>query len=279
MTEDKIIHVLDHGHVRLVDWMGDDKRVVDAARVSYQKGTKTASDDRCLIRYLLRNRHTTPFEKVRFEFHVKLPIFIARQWMRHRTGSFNEISARYSEMEDCFYSPRKMRKQSKSNRQGSSDEIVDVDISSAYSRSYSEYTALLEQGVAREQARMVLPAGIYTEFLWTVDLWNLMHFLSLRLDGHAQKEIRDYGQAILSLVGEHCDLGHSLEAFQDYILDAPTLTKYELDILVWMAKGMNDLCRDPIDIKATIISAIESHEEMSQREKTESKLLAIFQSA
>lgn len=277
MSDDTIIHVLDHGVVRLVDHMGDDRRIVDAARVSYQKGTKATSDDRGLIRYLLRNRHTTPFEKVRFEFHVKLPIFIARQWMRHRMGSFNEISARYSEAEDCFYTPRQMRKQSKSNRQGSSGETIDVDIEGTYSSAYEEYTALLEQGVAREQARTVLPVGIYTEFYWTVDLWNLMHFLSLRLDGHAQQEIQDYGRAILSLVREHCDLGYSLEAFQDYILDAPNLTKYELDVLVWLPRRVNDFCYDSIDIAAMVRNAIESHEEMSEREKRESRLLKLFQ--
>ena len=186
MTEERVIKCLDKGFVELIDWMGDDKRIVDAARVSHQDGTTKVHDDRGLIRYLLRKLHTTPFEKIRFEFHVKLPILVARQWMRHRTGSFNEISARYSILSDDFYIPDELRTQSESNKQGSSEKIVEeilmgdpLNQSSMHpsdfleevcDEAYANYITLLDNGTARELARCVLPVHIYTEFYWTVDL-------------------------------------------------------------------------------------------------------------
>lgn len=202
----KQIDVLDKGFVRLVDSMGNDNRIVQAARVSTGAGTKTPEEDTKLIGYLMRNQHWTPFEKVRFEFHVKLPIFVARQWMRHRMGSFNELSARYSEMPDEFWQPEPadLRAQSKTNKQVGEGALEGGDLTvdgfnQAYVSAYGYYTWLLSRGVAREQARAVLPVGLYTQFYWTVDLRNLMAFLALRLDAHAQREIQIYGEALLEL--------------------------------------------------------------------------------
>jgi thymidylate synthase (FAD) len=264
---------LDHGFVRLIDHMGNDKRIVDAARVSYQKGTKKVSTDRGLIRYLLRNLHTTPFEKVRFEFHVKLPIFVARQWMRHRTGSFNEVSGRYSEMPNEMYTPQPIRKQSETNRQGSSDESLDdafldlYDI--AHEKSYEIYQTLLANDAAKELARGVLPLNLYTEFYWTVDLWNLMHFLRLRIDGHAQLEIRVFAQAIFDLIMENCDLEYALEAFIDYIVERPKITKFELDALL---EYVTEYC--PETMHKDIRKLLEANTKVGKREIRESELLA-----
>jgi thymidylate synthase (FAD) len=290
------IKCLDHGWVRLVDHMGDDTRIVDAARVSYQQGTKAVQSDRHLIRYLIRNHHTTPLEKVVLEFHVKLPIFIARQWMRHRSGSFNEVSARYSVMKDEFYIPDPLRKQSSNNRQGSSDEIIeriewegteweDGDtkaqdyIEQVHLDAYMNYQTLLNAGTARELARIVLPVSLYTEFYWTVSLWNLMHFLKLRLDPHAQMEIRVFGEAIYQLLKDNCNLQYSLEAFQDYILNDPKFSKYELQIIKKaLCKGPhadNQELQKQLN-KEYIQRLIEAHPDMSKREKQESKLIELL---
>lgn len=207
------ITVLDKGFVRLVDAMpralgGGDIRIVQAARVSYGPGTRTLREDAALIRYLIRNRHTTPLEKVRFEFHVKLPISCARQWIRHRTGSFNEVSTRYSEVNDGeVYIPplARFRTQDTKNRQGSSNEPIAHPeearfwVRLAASASYQAYRKLLDMGVAREVARGVLPLDTYTQWYWTVDLHNLSNFLRLRLDSHAQYEMRCYAAAVLAL--------------------------------------------------------------------------------
>jgi len=443
---------LDKGFVALVDSMGDDSRIVQAARVSYQKGTKAVSTDRNLIRYLLRNHHSTPLEKVRFEFHVRLPMFIARQWMRHRSGclagdtnlyaddeassgitikelwekvrllkengnslevskiykntqlkmcieeasnfgstqindiwqtgvkkvylvklengyeikmtqdhrclttdgwmtlgeatnlishngevswdiensssfavlspnnmnrktyskvksvsyageemtydievtgpyhnfiangfvvhnSFNEVSARYSVLPGDFYIPEPLRKQSETNRQGSGDEVIESipgitgspqeHLEGICKKAYNNYEELIEAGAARELARTVLPVNIYTEFYWTVDLWNLMHFLRLRLDGHAQYEIRVFGQAILKLIKENCELEYAIEAFEDYILKAPKLTRYEVETAVDIL-GKHGLGEE-------VIKALKAHSEMSGREKNESKLIALLE--
>lgn len=224
-------NVLDHGSVSLVDsmpalppeidhpqmtasrdrnWGPGDQRIVDAARVSIAGGeVRVTSDSEKLLRYLLANRHTTPFEQVRFTFHVKLPIFIARQWIRHRTGSFNEMSARYGVMPDEFYVPAldRMAEQSKSNKQGSggvmehrgASDCAEV-IRDASHRAYADYQTLLALGLARELARTVLPVNLYTQWFWTTDLHNLMHFLRLRLHSHAQYEMRVYAEAVRELV-------------------------------------------------------------------------------
>lgn len=227
------IKVLDKGFVRLVGYLVDlvdtkplgfddhmplngfivenwhtlDAQIVRAARVSYDKGTKTVRDDEKLIRYLIRNEHWSPFEMVEFKFHVKAPIFVARQWFRHRTGNVNEISGRYSVLEDEFYIPEKWRLQDTKNRQGSQGELGGLTneyATDAYTEAldyaYKAYEALLSAGVAREMARMVLPLSTYTQFYWKQDLRNLLHFLKLRLDEHAQWEIREYAKAILSLI-------------------------------------------------------------------------------
>lgn len=205
----KEIKTLDKGFIRLVDSMGNDSAIAQSARVSYGAGTRTVREDSALIDYLIKNKHLSPLEMVEFKFHIKLPIFIARQWMRHRTGSFNEISARYSVMTDDFYIPSKIRTQSSKNKQCSGDEL-DFDIQTeareeiriASKRAYESYKHLLDIGVSRETARSVLPVNIYTEFYWKVDLRNLLNFLSLRQDAHAQFEIREYANAICEIVKE-----------------------------------------------------------------------------
>lgn len=205
----------------------------------------------------------------------------------HRTGSFNEVSARYSVMKDEFYVPDPVRKQSESNRQGSSDEIVTtipqvtthtdpgLYIKENTDGAYEDYQLLLNAGVARELARTVLPVSLYTEFYWTVNLWNLMHFLKLRLDKHAQYEIRVFGEAILKLLNEQCDLKYTLEAFQDYILDDPKLSKYELKVIrQFIASSVPSMARrDSIE---TIQQLIEAQSDMSKREKQESKLIELL---
>lgn len=206
---DKEYRVLDKGFVRLVDYLGGDARIVQAARVSYGDGTKTVSQDAALVDYLLRHKHTSPFEQVVLTFHLKMPIFVARQWVRHRTGRMNEVSGRYSIMRDEFYVPdaEHIAPQSKDNRQGRSDEPfpkeaaekIRADFEAAQKRAYEEYQAMIAGGVARELARINLPLSLYTEFYWQMDLHNLFNFLKLRLDKHAQYEIREYAKTILAI--------------------------------------------------------------------------------
>lgn len=220
-------------NVRLVDHMGDDSSVVQAARVSYGEGTKTVSEDRQLIRYLMRHWHTTPFEMVEFKFHVKVPIFVARQWLRHRTASVNELSARYSVVKDEFWIPEEYRMQSKVNKQCSSetDFVKDVDSSQKYSCdiAFEVYEGLLERGVSRELARTHLPQSAFTEFYWKIDLHNLFHFLRLRMHDHAQKEIRDCALKIFEIIKEIVPV--SCEAFEDYRLNCVTFTGPEIKAL------------------------------------------------
>ena len=231
------IPCLDRGFVYLVDYMGGDASIVQAARVSYGIGTKTVNEDRGLIRYLLRHQHTTPFEMVELKFHVKMPIFVARQWIRHRTANVNEYSARYSVVRDRFYHPsaENVRKQSASNRQGG-DEPMDpvtakefLDYLDDIERGYAKYEQFLEKGVAREIARIALPASVYTEWYWKIDLHNLFHFLSLRMDAHAQQEIRDYADAMFALVQPIVPI--AAEAFLDYNLGALHLSRIEAEAL------------------------------------------------
>ncbi len=199
--------VLDKGFVRLVDSMGDDSSVVQAARVSYQKGTKTKKEDAKLISYLMKNRHTTPFEMVEFKFHAKMPIFVARQWVRHRTANINEVSARYSVLPADFYIPEALREQDMKNKQGSlvvhnsNKDNKNIERILQHSiKAYMLYEKLLKDGVGREMARIVLPLNIYTEWYWKIDLHNLLNFLRLRLDKHAQYEIRVYAEAMLKII-------------------------------------------------------------------------------
>jgi thymidylate synthase (FAD) len=200
-------NVLDHGFVRLIDCLGDDRRIVQAARVSYGSGLKGDEKDKRLIDYLYRNDHGTPFEKVVFEFHVKLPIFVARQWMRHRMGSFNEISGRYTLFnEKEFYVPDQFRQPDSKNKQGSKslkDPAKDMVLDGVYRKAVHEalvaYESMLNKGVAKEVARMVLPVCMYTQFYWTVNLRSLFNFLKLRLDEKAQFEIQQYASVLHTL--------------------------------------------------------------------------------
>ena len=206
---DKEYPVLDKGFVRLVDYFGGDQRIVQSARVSYGEGTKTVSQDGALIDYLLRHQHTSPFEQVVMTFHLKMPIFVARQWVRHRTGRMNEVSGRYSIMKDEFYVPEadKVAPQSTDNKQGRASEAFDkakaeeiIDsLKKGQENAYENYSELIDEGLAREIARINLPLSLYTEFYWEMDLHNLFHFLKLRLDSHAQYEIRVYAEAILEI--------------------------------------------------------------------------------
>lgn len=231
------IHLLDHGFVRLVDWMGDDSSIVHAARVSYQDGTKVKRSDAGLIDYLVRNRHTSPIEQVTFTFHIKLPIFVFAQLVRHRTASLNAQSARYSVMKDEFYIPEVARTQSDTNKQGSNFSFNDRSLSHRMRSvmeeitriSYQSYESLLSQGVARELSRIILPQNLYTEVYWTQNLHNLLHLLKLRLDEHAQWEIQQYAEALHSLVNKITPI--TTEAWERHNRDSITLSSYEVDML------------------------------------------------
>lgn len=239
MTKEELIgkefKCLDKGFVRLIDVMGDDSSIVQSARVSYGAGTKTYREDRTLIRYLMRHQHTSPFEMVEFKFHVKLPIFVARQWIRHRTANVNEYSGRYSEMPDEFYIPDidSIRTQSSINRQGRSDDKIPEEnakeiingMNQIQTQCYTEYKKLLEQNVARELSRINLPLSTYTQWYWKIDLHNLMRFLKLRLDKTAQYEIQQYAKIIAEIVKQIVPITY--EAFEDYVLDAISLSRQE----------------------------------------------------
>jgi len=236
---DREVRVLDRGLVRLVDFLGGDARIVQAARVSYGEGTKTVREDRALIDYLVRHKHTSPLEQVVLTFHLKMPIFVARQWIRHRTARLNEISGRYSVMRDEFYlpSPESVRTQSRDNKQGRSDEEVPQDLQArvvallreGQRAAYSAYEELLEADVARELARVNLPLSLYTEMYWQCDLHNLFHFLKLRMDPHAQAEIRLYAEVMAEAARAVAPLAY--EAFEEHVLYGETLSKTELDVL------------------------------------------------
>jgi thymidylate synthase (FAD) len=236
---DTPIPCLNHGFVILKDYMGSDESIVQAARVSYGKGTKKNSDDKGLIAYLLRHRHTTPFEMVELKFHVKLPIFVARQWIRHRTASVNEISARYSVMDHEFYTPadEDLRFQSTTNRQGGSSEDVPEELrahvlsllSQGCERGYTEYLEMIEGDIARELARIHLPISLYTQWYWKIDLHNLLHFLALRMDEHSQYEIRVYANAMADIVKDV--VPWTWEAFEEFRLGARIFSRSETKVL------------------------------------------------
>jgi thymidylate synthase (FAD) len=248
--------VLDHGFVRVVDYMGDDAAIVQAARVSYGRGTRRVSEDRGLINYLMRHRHTTPFEMCEIKYHVKLPIFVARQWIRHRTANVNEYSARYSILDNEFYipAPEHLATQATVNRQGRGDviegeaarRVLDLLRGDA-ERAYAGYAGLLNEdeagdrrdptwpGLARELARMNLSLNFYTQWYWKTDLHNLMHFLGLRADPHAQYEIRAYAEAMLETVRRWVPLAH--DAFLEYRMNAATISASGLAIIRRMLAG------------------------------------------
>jgi thymidylate synthase (FAD) len=249
-------NILDHGFVRVIDYMGDDAAIVQAARVSYGRGTRRVSEDAGLIRYLMRHRHSTPFEMCEIKYHVKLPIFVARQWIRHRTANVNEYSARYSILDREFYlpAPEQLAAQSAVNRQGRG-EVLSGDAAARVldllrddaTRSYDHYVEMLNedeqgaprdparQGLARELARMNLTLNTYTQWYWKVDLYNLLHFLALRADTHAQYEIRVYAQVMLKTVAAWVPIAH--QAFLDYRLGAVTLSAQMLAVVRRMVAG------------------------------------------
>jgi thymidylate synthase (FAD) len=240
--------VLDHGFIRVIDYMGDDSAIVQAARVSYGAGTKHVQNDEGLIRYLMRHWHSTPFEMCEIKLHVKLPVFVARQWIRHRTANVNEYSARYSILDREFYipAPEQLAAQSTVNNQGRGEvlqgeeaaRVLDL-LKSDANRAYDHYEAMLsqdgQQGLARELARMNLPANIYTQWYWKVDLHNLFHFLRLRADPHAQYEIRVYAEAIAACVRDWVPLAYA--AFEDYRMGGVTLSAKAIAVVKRMLTG------------------------------------------
>ena len=300
--------VLDHGFVRVIDYIGDDAAVVQAARVSYGRGTRRVNEDQGLINYLMRHRHTTPFEMCEIKYHVKLPIFVARQWIRHRTANVNEYSARYSILDNEFYipdpdllvtrrrerrieqaaaqgqadlfpetgqsQPRDTAAQSKSNRQGREEVLPPEEASEVLrrikeksARDYRVYTKLLNEdasgnildesrhGLARELARMVLPTNIYTHWYWKTDLHNLMHFLSLRADPHAQYEIRAYAEVMLDTVKRWVPMTYA--AFLEYRMNAATISATGLAVIRRLLAG------EPVDQPSSNLSRREWRELMA----------------
>ena len=233
------IKCLDKGFIRLVDSMGSDDAIVQAARVSYGKGTTKVSRDRGLIRYLLRHRHSTPFEMVELKFHAKMPIFVARQWVRHRTANINEYSLRYSEAQHDFYIPEKkdIYFQSQFNKQGRDDREVPPEMKEKVvhyfndisEKTFTIYNELNEAGIARELVRGILPVNLYTEWYWKNDLHNIFHFLRLRMDEHAQYEIRVFAEAMASFVKKAVPIAY--EAFEDYSINGMYFSKLERDLL------------------------------------------------
>ena len=251
----KPLKVLDRGFIRVVDYMGNDSSIVQAARVSYGKGTKKKSEDEGLIRYLLRHRHTTPFEMCEIKLHIKLPIFIARQWIRHRTASINEYSARYSILEDEFYIPKKyyLAEQSSSNKQGRGDNIDEKSASKILKilkedslNCYNNYSWMLNEknsdqydknrpSLSRELARINLTLNTYTQWYWKIDLHNFMHFVSLRADSHSQFEIREYGKTLLTILSKWTPL--SYKAFLSYRLNSAELSMESINVIKKMISG------------------------------------------
>jgi thymidylate synthase (FAD) len=268
--------VLDHGFVRVVDYMGDDGAIVQAARVSYGRGTRRVSEDRGLINYLMRHRHTTPFEMCEIKYHVKLPIFVARQWIRHRTANVNEYSARYSILDNEFYvpEPQHLAAQAAANRQGrgnviegeAAQRVLDL-LREDSERAYAGYSELLNEddtgaprdpawpGLARELARMNLSLNFYTQWYWKTDLHNLMHFLSLRADPHAQYEIRAYAETMLETVKRWVPAAY--DAFLEYRMNAATISANGLAIIRRMLAG------ESVDQTSSGLSAREWRELMA----------------
>jgi len=251
---DQSFNVLDRGFVRLIDYMGSDQRIVAAARVSYGKGTKSIREDQGLINYLMRNLHTSPFEQVVLTFHVKLPIFVARQWVRHRTARLNEISGRYSIMSDEFYEPEpnEIRTQSKVNKQGSSSVRLPDAITNWASDAIKKngkniyknlYKEAIDKDIAREMARIILPLNLYTEWYWQIDLHNLFHFLKLRLDAHAQYEIREYAKVVAMITHKVAPMAYA--AFEKYYLGGESFSKESIE---WLKNNIdfdnNDLPKE-----------------------------------
>src|ERR1700724_4551384 len=270
------LSVLDHGFLRVIDYMGDDAAIVQAARVSYGRGTRKVSEDQGLINYLMRHRHTTPFEMCEIKYHVKLPIFVARQWIRHRTANVNEYSARYSILDNEFYipAPEHLAAQATTNRQGRGDvlegaaarRVLDL-LREDSERAYAGYAAMLNEheagapldpawpGLARELARMNLSLNFYTQWYWKTNLHNLMHFLSLRADPHAQYEIRAYAEAMLGTMQRWVPLAHA--AFLEYCMNAASISATGLAVIRRMIEG------EQLDQRSSGLSAREWRELMT----------------
>ena len=282
----KVIPVLDHGFVYLVDYMGNDEAIEQAARVSYGAGTRKVSETKGLIRYLRRHLHTTPFEMVELKFHAKMPIFVARQWVRHRTANINEYSARYSILDKEFNlpEPEVLAVQSKSNRQGRA-EVVPLEYAQSVrqllfedaERSYKHYEYMLNDDgkgnpidadrpmIARELARMGLSLNFYTQWYWKVDLHNLFNFLKLRMDKHAQWEIQEYGRAMATITKEVVPL--AWEAFEDYQLEATNLTRLDKEALRLLVKEKGEVTKDRITALAKEIGVTNKREREEMVEK------------
>lgn len=253
---DKEFQVLDKGFVRMVDYYGSDSRIVQAARVSYGEGTKTVSQDGALIDYLLRHQHTSPFEQVVFTFHLKMPIFVARQWVRHRMGRMNEVSGRYSIMKDEFYVPENscISKQSTNNKQGRGEVFEEqqakefqAEFIEGQQKAYEVYKGMVEKGIAREIARINLPLALYTEFYWQMDLHNLFHFLKLRLDSHAQYEIRLYAKKILEIIKTVCPM--AVSSFENTMEKAVSFNGEEMEALRKVLNGEENPIQDEKKLK------------------------------
>lgn len=253
---DQYFPVLDHGFISLVDYMGDDQAIVDAARTSYGLGTKQVNEDRGLERYLYRYRHTTPLEMVELKFHCKMPVFVARQWIRHRTANVNEYSGRYSLMPMQFYTPKReqVATQSKRNKQGRSDNLLQVDEYGAFVGDLMEMRALAEQNytkfikdfdVAREVARLDLPLSLYTEWYWKIDAHNLTHFLGQRCHHHAQWEVRQYANLMAGMLKRCCP--NLFDAWVDYQMGAVTFSRQEVVLLRELLETWREVSDDRLD--------------------------------
>lgn len=290
------IDCLDHGFVRLVDTMGDDSSIVQAARVSYGEGTQSVSKDETLIRYLMRNRHMTPFEMVQLKFHIKAPIFVVRQWHRHRTWSYNEVSARYSILPEEYYVPKEehITLQSKTNKQGKTGDTVpwqenymqgpgetssswseSLDFAQALSHSY--YDTYIKNNMTREIARIALPFGQYTEMYAAVNLRNLFHFLSLRWDSHAQYEIREYASALYKLVQPIVPV--ACKAFEDYVQNSLSFSGREVEALQDFLSVFIDETNVEDFIKATKMNVSGRFKNKRERVEFEKKLDKLLENA
>ena len=269
------VKVLDHGRIEVLDVMGTDASVVEAARVSYQQGTRAVNEDRGLIRYLMRHRHTTPFEMCEVKLRVKLPIFVERQWVRHRMSSTNEMSARYSELPEEFYIPvaEQVCYQTDDNKQGRSGPLPESEafefqenLNHVSTQSFVNYKDDLKRNVARETARVGLPLGTYTEKIWKIDLKNLLDFISLRADSHAQWEIQQYAIILEKIVSEFFPLVH--EAFIDFRREAHTFSRQEMLVLRMMSKYFVDACiSDDNDVRSELKSLFDYCGVESKRER------------
>ena len=285
-NDERYVQVLDKGFVGLIDWMGSDSAVVQAARVSYGTGTKKVQEDRGLIRYLMRHEHTTPFEMCEVKFHIRLPIFVMRQLIRHRTAQVNEYSGRYSVMTDEFYMPETFEKQSKTNMQGRKDSLDEIHgklswmMESVHRTAYEKYEKLLEVDVARETARAVLPVSNYTEAYWKCNIKNFLHMAWLRMDTHAQWEIQEFAKAMYGLVKP---LYPSIcEAYEDYKQQAVRLSRMEAELtktmLAWKIDEWDEYVTDSFGQSDKSLKSITEAEKLlcekfglTKRELTEFK--------